>query len=102
VFSWSAQTLDQDTSPKLAATKRPSKINFHNLALKDALELVEHGYGVAIHYADDVRDADITEPLSGEFHNGRIEDVLALLLPHFGLTYVVVDAKTIRIEPTRP
>ena len=98
---WSAQAFDQDASPKLARTERPSNISFHNIALKQALALVEQGYGVVFQYADGLPDLG-SKPVSGEFHNAPIGDVLAQLLPRFGLTHIAVDARTIRIEQRRP
>jgi hypothetical protein len=66
------------------------------------LGLLEQGYRVTFQYADGLPNLRGLPPVSGEFHNAPIEDVLAQLLPPFGLTYVVVDADAIRIEHERP
>ena len=94
-----SSALAQGVAPVLDVSK-PITLKLVDARLDDAIGMIGRLAGISIQWdasvSTEARSQPVAPPMS--FLNATLDEVLAALTRQAGLTVVVVDAKTVRIE----
>lgn len=90
------QVLAQNAAPVL---ERPAPITLKlvDASLEEAIGMMGRFAGITVQWDASVSEEMRSQLVTASFVNAQLDNALALLMHEAGLTYVVVDAKTVRI-----
>jgi hypothetical protein len=93
--------LAQTPTVQLIPSKPTITISLTSVPVGQAIEAIASDAGIVAEFAPDIPVEDLDRELTARFTNARIKDVLSFLANSYGLTYRVIDAKTVRFEKKR-
>ena len=96
-----ASIFAQTPTAQLNPSKPTTTMILTAVPLGPALEAIASDAGIVAEFAEDIPAGDLDREITARFTNARIEDVLSFLANQAGLTYRVIDAKTVRFEKKR-
>src|SRR4051812_43428156 len=87
----------QQPQPALAATS-PLTFHFFNSSVADTLDLVTKKAGITVQFADDVTAQMKRKEITVDGTSVTLDEALSTIVKAAGLTYRVIDPKTVKIE----